>query len=175
MIGSFFICIAAIASCAKGKKQNQALKIDSTQITVYKDYSVEDLNNELNDPENYTYFFNEGTKFTEDQGPYYKFWIQVIPNLDFNDYSSGESSYLVKDLGEYADHWIYFSNPFGNHSRNCMLSFFQGNLSNEEVEKALKSLDLVYIYKDKDKKNCDCSFSVNDNAAIEYIDYKTLN
>ena len=94
---SLCICIFVVTGCTK--KQEQTLKIDSTVVTVYKDYSVDDLNGELNDPENYTYFFEGEKKFTADQGPYYKFWIKANPNLKFNEFSNGESSYMVKDLG----------------------------------------------------------------------------
>ena len=169
---SLCICIFVVTGC--DKKQEQTLKIDSTTVTVYKDHSVDDLNGELNDPENYTYFFEGEKKFIADQGTYYKFWIKANPNLKLDEFSNGESSYMVKDLGQYADHWIYFSNPFGNHSQNCMLGFYQGELSDEDVEKALRSLNLLYVYKDKNNKNCDCAFSIDDNASIEYIDYNTL-
>lgn len=173
IISSISLSLILILTASGCSNKTKAVKIDTVNVTAYKNYDFTELMNELNNPDNNTYLDNN-TQLTEDLGPFYKFWISGVPNLDINDFSNGEVSYLVKDLGEYPDHWIYFSNPFGTSSYECIMCFYQDDLTNEEVEKALQSLQISYLYKNKDDKNCSCDFTIDPNCEITYYDYNSL-
>jgi hypothetical protein len=158
--------VLAILVCLSGcAKKTSSFKIEKVEVKVYKNYSLDDLKSEIASSEtDYEYFFEPDQEFTEDMGPYYRFFVQATPSF----YTNGGQSYMVKDLGEYPENWMFLLNPFGISSRNCFLTFYQGDLSDEEVEKALRSVQFVYVYKDDEGKNCEHEFSIDDSAIFEY-------
>lgn len=172
------LCIIGLAMFFyfKNNPIGKEFKIKKLSVYVLENYNYEILQGEVNDASDDEYVILSAgeQKLTEDMGPFYTFAIQMIPTEQIQEYSSGMTKYIVSDYGEFADHWIYLQNPLGGNTNSCALAFYQGDLTNEEVKRALYSVKLIYTYTDFDGKNRDYNITIDETVPFTFEDYETV-
>lgn len=169
-----FILSIVILVYFKFYKDNNKFGIKHIDVNVYSNYPIDEIKAETKNSDgiqnDYMVMINE-QNIEENMGPFYKFWIQITPLSNPDSYREGRTRFLVSDFGDYADHWIFVQNPFGGDTESCALGFYQGDLSDEEVKKALYSVDLVYVYQNKKGINCDYHINISDDTVINFEEY----
>ena len=168
------LCCIVIFIYRLCEKKNDEVKITKLWASVYTDVNYEDMKFLLSNAESSEYFFRLPIKkeITEDIAPFYRFMVCL--HIDTYAYASS-STFSVTDYGEFADNWFYRCNANGGGSNCYELGLYQGDLTEEEVKRAVYSIKTVYSYTDKNGKYHDIPIEFDSDTTINYEKFAGLN
>ena len=154
-------------------KKSNTLKITELWVDVFTDVTLEDMQFMLkykDDDYGLSYCSPEKYKITESMAPFHMIMIRLTADR----YTPG-ATFSVTDYGEFADNWFYRYNVNGGGSNCYELGLYQGDLTEEEVKRAVYSIKTVYSYTDKNGKYHDIPIEFDSDTTINYEKFAGLN